>query len=1176
MPVQVSEVTHNNKGHFYRIAIDIAKEGAEVWDLTPYFKGRVGDDNFGLQIVWYYQGRLLDVTGKTPYIKGNVGHYSFDEKKNLQIAPDADVVTSHGKPSDCQANGQATYYFPQQMFPTDGIFKGFIGLEDENQNLTGVDIWFRVMPGVARMGHACDVYVDILDKTIADFKEKIRQQSIDFDAALQQELQKEKDLIQQKLDAASDAMDEDTAALKKLAASVGAIQAQIDAGNVITRAEFNELDNRISRKLSTMRLNPEAFPNEAALRAKYPQGNDQLNVTTDNGHLWIWMDGDFKDCGQYQTAGLSQDVINKIEEALAFANSGNLIKNGNFTAEDYAPAAPNTDDTQLAKISWLDQSWLQVTAIGHSDWRGVRFPVNDYSKIKEMAFYPLLYRMRIRSTVDQELGIAIHFYDADGKDMGNTLTVDVIHLTANQLLNYKQSFTVTDRVTGAAKIAVLVYSTNPNSDMGTIIINSVSLEYLYRKNLDSENLFNSNIYPTSDDTVLSSSLYLNQSWTKITATGKGDYRGIGFEISDRQKLQMAQYYPVKLVFNAYTSLAHKLSLAVHYFDANGKDMGNSDELDSLDTIAGGLIHYDNQFRLNNVKIAIAKAAKVSVMLYAQGNGDLGTILINDESASLVYRLNPHGSNLFNGTTYATTADSEVSSAIYLDDSWIQLTSTGYSPFRGVGFEISDRQKLQMAQYYPIRLNFNFYTSLAQKLSLAVHYFDANGKDMNNSDTIGNISLYAGELYHYVDSVKLNADKLAKAAKASVMIYTPGKDELGRVLIKNATAQLVYKTNTQAHADINYPTVYLSGSTSGMSKDKAVTMQFKFLNPKGLEINGYASTKWQGDSSLAFDKKAYRIKTFADQDLATKLKIKPCPLWEPDNKFNLKAYYTDSLLCRDVVNANIGTDIWATQKGMPDDLVNTDDFGFVDGFPVRLVINDQFAGVYSFNTAKGDYGENAKAVISGETYSDTTAFRQLPEGGVKLDGSDFEMISPDEPTDEIKQATNDLITFVSTSSDDDFKAQLSKHIDLESLIDYFIFLNVIENTDAAGKNQTLITWDLKKWYFHAYDLDTTFGVDSNGNVSAPSIGLLGLNSNLFNRLNTLFVDEIKARYKELRTWLTPVYVLKMYRDNINQIGEGNYEDEFQLWNNPNHDKDNYNLLKTHIYKRFQLLDSLWLK
>ena len=299
MPIQASNVTHNNNGHFYRIAIDIAKEGAEVWDLTPYFKGRVGDDNFGLQIVWYYQGRLLDVTGKTPYIKGNVGHYSFDDQKNLQLAPDADVVVSHGNPNDCQANGQATYYFPQQMFMTDGVFKGFIGLQDDNQNLTGVDIWFRVLPGVAKMGHACDVYVDVLDKTIADFKEKIRQQSIDFDAALQQELQKEKALIQQKLDAADDAMDEDTAALKKLAAAVGAIQVQIDAGNVVSKQEFDmkvsqlsfdqqNVGQQIKDQLSKIKVQTKVFSTLDDLKAAYPQGADGLYMIMKEKHWYYW------------------------------------------------------------------------------------------------------------------------------------------------------------------------------------------------------------------------------------------------------------------------------------------------------------------------------------------------------------------------------------------------------------------------------------------------------------------------------------------------------------------------------------------------------------------------------------------------------------------------------------------------------------------------------------------------------------------------------------------------------------------------------------------------------------------------------------------------------------------------------------------------------------------------
>lgn len=349
MPIQVSNVTHNNNGHFYRIAIDIAKEGAEAWDLTPYFKGRVGDDNFGLQIVWYYQGRLLDVTGKTPYIKGNVGHYSFDDQKNLQLAPDADVVVSHGNPNDCQAGGQATYYFPQQMFMADGIFKGFIGLQDDNQNLTGVDIWFRVLPGVARMGHACDVYVDILDKTIADFKEKIRQQSIDFDAALQQELQKEKDLIQQKLDAASDAMDEDKAALSKLASAVGAIQAQIDAQSLETKLDHtkdvedlnkrvDQIQNGVTSSLQKIVLQPKWFGSLQELETAYPTGG--MGVFVVGGKLATFENGKWTTHDDISINGNIYSIIINSSNFVAPYNSlGTLPRDSYVLFSGVNPAA---------------------------------------------------------------------------------------------------------------------------------------------------------------------------------------------------------------------------------------------------------------------------------------------------------------------------------------------------------------------------------------------------------------------------------------------------------------------------------------------------------------------------------------------------------------------------------------------------------------------------------------------------------------------------------------------------------------------------------------------------------------------------------------------------------------------------------------------------------------------
>ena len=364
------QVTHNNKGHFYRIAIDIAKEGSELWDLTPYVKGRVGDNRFGLQIVWFYQGRKLDVTNMKPFIRGNVGHYSFDELKNLQMAPDADVVTSHGDPNDCGPDGEATYYFPEQMFPKDGIFKGFIGLESndgDKQRLTGVNIWFSVLPNVANMGKACDFYVDVLDKTVANFNEKIRQQGIQFDTVLNQELQKEKDLIQQKLDAASDAIDTDKAALKKLSAAVGAIQAQINAGDVVTlvrhEKDFGELKDgqtllsqEISKRLAQIAVRPEAFLNLDDLKAKYPKGAEGIFIVGDTKHGYIYNNGEWVDTGTAFGTGLTNSEERTLHNALY----------GKTIVYDAASKEPPYDDLDTLETNTIVTYATDITEIRHA------------------------------------------------------------------------------------------------------------------------------------------------------------------------------------------------------------------------------------------------------------------------------------------------------------------------------------------------------------------------------------------------------------------------------------------------------------------------------------------------------------------------------------------------------------------------------------------------------------------------------------------------------------------------------------------------------------------------------------------------------------------------------------------------------------------------------------------
>lgn len=159
----IIHVTHNNERVSYTIAIDIAKEGTEIWDLTPYFKARVNDSNAQLKVTWYQQGELLNLEGKKPYIEGNVGDYYVDDQKQIQLDGNAQPVSYNGDPIDFGEGGRATYRFPDEMFPKSGIFKGYIGVADDKGRVSGVTIWFKVLPGLAKMGHAKEVYVSEIE-----------------------------------------------------------------------------------------------------------------------------------------------------------------------------------------------------------------------------------------------------------------------------------------------------------------------------------------------------------------------------------------------------------------------------------------------------------------------------------------------------------------------------------------------------------------------------------------------------------------------------------------------------------------------------------------------------------------------------------------------------------------------------------------------------------------------------------------------------------------------------------------------------------------------------------------------------------------------------------------------------------------------------------------------------
>lgn len=427
----------------------------------------------------------------------------------------------------------------------------------------------------------------------------------------------------------------------------------------------------------------------------------------------------------------------------------------------------------------------------------------------------------------------------------------------------------------------------------------------------------------------------------------------------------------------------------------------------------------------------------------------------------------------------------------------------------------------------------------------------------------------------------NAKAPANAKYVDLHIELTGPGQLWvlqpKLSLSEQVAPSLDERINQYDTKTDLPIVNLVGNTDDMSKDKSKLLKFDYWNGN-QHIEGYADTKWQGDSSLNFDKKNYRIKLYKDADKKDKLKIKPQAIWQADSKFNLKANFADATMARNIINSRLAADVTATRHGLPDEIIKAPNFATVDGFPVHVYVNYFDRGIYTFNLTKDIFG-NAEAGVTGDVYVPATLFNA---DSAKYDGTDFEFLT-DNPTEADKESFNNVLKFVHTSSDEDFKAHIDEYVSLGSAIDYLVLNNIIGNTDCWGKNAEYVTYDGKKWYCLFYDLDISYGSTWNGastdaNVINKEAGVFysaaeGPNL-LFKRVNELFSDRVKARYQELRQWLTPVYVINKYRHFMDSIGETNYKLDQDMWNTISKDRYTFAQLQEYIYKRFQILDSIW--
>lgn len=332
-----------------------------------------------------------------------------------------------------------------------------------------------------------------------------------------------------------------------------------------------------------------------------------------------------------------------------------------------------------------------------------------------------------------------------------------------------------------------------------------------------------------------------------------------------------------------------------------------------------------------------------------------------------------------------------------------------------------------------------------------------------------------------------------------------------------------------------------------------SMSFRYIS-KTADISGYCKTKAQGNYSMQFDKKNQTVKLYKDEACTEKLKIN-FKDWGKQSKFCFKANWVDPTHARNIICANLWNEVVSSRddyETLPIELQNSPRNGAIDGFPVKLYADGIYQGVYTLNIPKDDWmvgmdEDNPNHVLlcaetntNGVYAENACNFRALWSG---VDGEHWS-VEVGTNSEAVKNSLNALISCVKDTDDITFKSTIGTYLDVQSAIDYYIFQYIVNGTDGLAKNMLLATYDGVKWYCGAYDMDGTFYPPVNN--PCPS-GYGEQFSRLWERISSLYANELSARYKELRkTVYSVANMVGKFDVFMDKIGDKLYVEDAEIF------------------------------
>lgn len=465
--------------------------------------------------------------------------------------------------------------------------------------------------------------------------------------------------------------------------------------------------------------------------------------------------------------------------------------------------------------------------------------------------------------------------------------------------------------------------------------------------------------------------------------------------------------------------------------------------------------------------------------------------------------------------------------------------------------------------------------------LVITFLYKNGKLYNKNSHIFKSIVFAlliCILTIYISILgKMGKLSISRYYSNSASIYTTMK------LINKNIKLSSYKVNNTD----GIPVIYFDGNFSAISKDNEKNVKIRYES-KEKTFEGHASIKWQGTSSIRYPKKNYTIKLYKDEKEEEKLKVN-FKNWGEENKFCLKANYIDFTQARNVVSARIGGSL--ENENRPVDSPNN---GCIDGFPVKIVINGLYQGLYTLNIPKDGWmfgmdednpnhmvwcAEQNNNGVDNTSEIRACEFRELAKGNEE----DWSLEFPDNQTNENLAALNRVIKFVKDSSDEEFITKFEEYFNKEATLNYYIFQYFSCGIDGLAKNMLMVTYDGNIWYPSLYDMDSTWGLYTDGSKLLSYDTLCPdeykeTNSLLWQRIEKLFAKDLYRQYKELRlNQLSEDNIIKEFEQFKNESNSKLYDVEKEIWPDiPSKDITSFEQIKDFVKHRAIYVDKCFEK